>query len=198
MRPRPGGPVAVLLLLLGSSADSPAASAARSVKRLQGPRDPGAATRACDASASDISASIQANRPSVLDRCQLGPAARTLAGVPHYARDIDAMASRFNREALDVHGPTWSSTDSTECPSARGPARARESALGLPAHRCTERSVLTASRPDLKSCVYAAWMSQLWKLTLTRFDGHLSKGEYDGHDGGHQAQADPAQSVRPH
>jgi hypothetical protein len=35
-------------------------------------------------------------------------------------------------------------------------------------------------------------------VTLIRSRGHLSKGEYDGHHGGHQGQADPAQSVRPH
>ena len=30
-------------------------------------------------------------------------------------------------------------------------------------------------------------------MSLIRFGGHLPKGEYDVHDGGHQGQADPAQ-----
>jgi hypothetical protein len=31
-----------------------------------------------------------------------------------------------------------------------------------------------------------------WYLPLIRSGGHLPKGEYDGHHGGHEGQADPA------
>jgi hypothetical protein len=50
--------------------------------------------------------------------------ARPLAGVLHHARDVASMASAVDREALDVHSPTWSAADPTRYPNAGGPSRA--------------------------------------------------------------------------
>jgi hypothetical protein len=130
-----GGFVAILVLLSRASARPPVASAARSLWRLERYGNSCAATRAGDPPPSDTAACYQAHRSALLDGRQPPGRARPLARVLRHARNVASMAWNTDREALDVPWPSWSPTDSAECPNAGGSLCAREPAVGLPAHR---------------------------------------------------------------
>jgi hypothetical protein len=64
----------------------------------------------------------QTRRPAITpldrvlpDRREAAAPARPLARVPDHACDVAALASPADREALDVHRPTWSPADSAGC-----------------------------------------------------------------------------------
>src|SRR5262245_59733548 len=74
-------------------------------------------------------------RSAALDSGQSTASARTLARVPDHARDLAALASTLGGASVDVRAPAWSSSASARRPSPGAPARTRERAMGLSAHR---------------------------------------------------------------